>query len=146
MPGLAEPLESAWEHVRAENVQAIVNLARPDEIHEKSPAYAQAIKDGHVPCSVIAFPVENRGSPEGREAFWQLAFGLARRIEAGETILIHCAAGRGRTGTLATCVLVALGETQAGAAKAVRTAGSTPETSGQTGIVAWCAQRRQQQG
>lgn len=144
MPGRLEPLEVAWGQVRADGVQAIVNLARPDEIWEKSPDYAKALQSGHLPCPVISFPVKDYGTPRCREAFWQLTVDLARRLEAGERILVHCAAGIGRTGTLATCLLIALGETQAAAAKAVRTAGSSPETDGQMGIAAWCVERRQQ--
>jgi protein-tyrosine phosphatase len=146
MLGLKEPLESAWEQVRTQGVQAIVNLAEQDEIRRKSPAYALALEGKHVPCAVIRFAVRNRRTPNDSEAFWQVAVDVAQRLRLGERILIHCMHGQGRTGTMATCVLVALGETQEAAADAVEKAGSTPETKGQAGIVAWCVQRRQQQG
>jgi protein-tyrosine phosphatase len=142
MPGRSEPLDLVWEHIRADGVQAIVNLAQPAEIRRKSPDYAKALEAGLVPCPVVSFPVKDYGTPDSRETFWELALDVAQRLEAGERILVHCAAGIGRTGSLATCVLVALGETPTAAAKAVRAAGSRPETDGQMDLVAWCAARR----
>ena len=142
MPGRFEPLELVWEHVRADGVQVIVNLAQPAEIQGYAPAYARALQNGQVPCPVISFPVQNHGIPGSREAFWELAFNLAQRLEAADRILVHCAAGVGRSGSLATCVLAALGEKPAVAAKAVRAAGSQPETRGQAGLGKWCAARR----
>lgn len=142
MPGRFEPLELAWKEIHAEGVQVIVNLAQPAEISRKSPAYARALQNGQVPCEVISFPVQDYGIPGSLEAFWELALGLAQRLEAGDRILVHCAAGVGRSGSLATCVLAALGEKPAVAAKAVRAAGSQPETRGQAGLAKWCAARR----
>ena len=34
---------------------------------------------------------------------------MARRLEMGEHLLMHCAAGIGRTGTMAVCLLMRLG-------------------------------------
>lgn len=142
MPGCFETLEQVWEHVHAEGVQAIVNLAQAGETRRKSPTYAKAILSGQVPCPVISFPVKDCGTPRSRVAFWELALDLAQRLEAGDRILVHCAAGVGRAGSLATCILVALGATPAAAAKAVWAAGSQPETDGQMELVAWCAAQR----
>ncbi len=52
-----------------------------------------------------------------------------------------CAGGRGRTGTLATVVLIALGELLPDAKRAVKKAGSRPEVPAQKELVAWCAAR-----
>ena len=53
---------------------------------------------------------------------------------------MHCAAGIGRTGTLAVCVLLALGLGAAEARAAVRSAGSSPQTAAQEDIVHWAAE------
>jgi protein-tyrosine phosphatase len=142
MPGCFEELEQVWRQLRLKRVKAIVNLAQTGETRRKSPAYAEALRRGQVPCPLISFPVKDCGTPRNLEAYWELSFDLAQRLRAGENILIHCAAGVGRTGSLATCILIALGETPAAAAEAVWDAGSQPETDGQMELVAWCAARR----
>jgi protein-tyrosine phosphatase len=141
MPGAHGPLERTWEALRREGVQVIVCLAEPEEIRRKSAPYAAALEAQAVPCPVEAFPVADFGVPRDREAFWALANRVGRRLTGGERVVIHCGAGIGRTGTLAACVLLALGEPQAQAEQAISAAGSHPETAAQRALVAWCAAR-----
>lgn len=139
MPGRYEAIESVWDQVRNEAVCAIVCLAEKDEIHEKSAEYAQALEVGAVPCLVLSFEIPDRGAPANRDAFWALAGNVAKRLQAGEVVLIHCAGGVGRTATLAVCVLLALGEPVSSARSVVSQAGSTVETAPQSKIISWCA-------
>jgi protein-tyrosine phosphatase len=139
MPGRNEPLAQTLGHLRSQGVEVIVCLAGRDEIRLKSPDYAAAIEAKTLPCAIEVFPIPDFGVPDDRDAFWSLASSLARRLRGGSRILIHCGAGIGRTGTLATTVLLALGESSAEARQAVSAAGSHPETSEQEALVAWCA-------
>jgi protein-tyrosine phosphatase len=139
MPGRDEPLDRTWEDLRREEVQVVVCLAEPEEIRGKSAAYAGALEAQAVPCPVESFPVADFGVPGDREAFWALACRVGRRLTGGERVVIHCGAGIGRTGTLAACVLLALGEPQAQAEEAVSAAGSHPETIAQRALVSSCA-------
>ncbi len=141
MPGRHGPLAQAWEALRREGIHVVVCLAEPEEIRGKSPAYATALEAQAVPCPVESFPVADFGVPDDREAFWALASSLGNRLTGGERLMIHCGAGIGRTGTLATCVLLALGEPLARAEEAVSVAGSHPETAAQRALVSWCAAR-----
>jgi protein-tyrosine phosphatase len=141
MPGRREPLEQAWEQVRVHCVEAIVCLAAFDEVRAKSPSYAAALDAKTVPCLVEPFPISDFGVPADREAFWSLAVKITTQLKAGGRVLIHCGAGIGRTGTLATCVLLGLGQPAAEAQKAVSTTGSHPETAEQRELVSWCAAR-----
>ena len=141
MPGTHEPLERTWEALRREGIQLVVCLAEPEEICGKSAAYAAALEVQAVPCPVESFPVADFGVPDDRQAFWALASSLARQLTGGERVVIHCGAGIGRTGMLAACVLLALGEPPAQAEQAVSAAGSHPETAAQRALVAWCAAR-----
>ena len=139
MPGRYEAIERVWTHVRNEAVRAIVCLAEKDELQEKSSEYARALEAGTVPCLVLAFEIPDRGAPEDRDAFWALAGDIAKRLQSGEAVLIHCAGGVGRTATLAICVLLALGEPVSNARSVVSRAGSTVETASQSKIISWCA-------
>ena len=139
MPGRYEAIERVWHQVRNEAVRAIVCLAEEDEIHEKSSEYAQALEAGAVPCSVLPFEIPDRGAPRDRDAFWALAGDVAKRLQSGEAVLIHCAGGVGRTATLAICVLLALGEPATEARSRVSRAGSTVETAPQSKLISWCA-------
>ena len=138
----AEAIESVWNQVRKETVSAIVCLAEKDEIHEKSAQYAQALEAGTVPCVVLPFEVPDRGAPPDRDAFWLLAGNVAKRLQSGEAVLIHCAGGVGRTATLAVCVLLALGESASNARSVVSRAGSTVETAPQSELILWCASQK----
>jgi protein-tyrosine phosphatase len=139
MPGGNEPLAQTLAHVRSQGVEVIVCLAGPDEIRAKSPEYAAAIEAKTLPCAIEVFPIPDFGVPDDRDAFWSLASSLARRLSGGDRVLIHCGAGIGRTGTLATTVLLALGESRVEARQAVSAAGSRPESAEQEALVAWCA-------
>jgi len=139
MPGRYEALERVWHQLRADAVRTIVCLTERHELHEKSFEYAQALERGTVPCLVLPFEIPDRGAPEDREGFWELAVGVASRLRSGEIVLIHCAGGVGRTALLAICVLLALGQPASEARSVVSRAGSTVETAPQSGLVAWCA-------
>jgi protein-tyrosine phosphatase len=141
MPGRYEALESVWMRLRSEAVSAIVCLAEKVELREKSAEYARALEEGTVPCRALVFEVVDRGAPEDRDAFWVLAREIAGQLKSGDTVLIHCAGGVGRTAMLANCVLLALGESPSAARSAVSRAGSTVETAPQSRLISWCADR-----
>jgi protein-tyrosine phosphatase len=59
----------------------------------------------------------------------------ADRAQAGDSVLLHCAAGIGRTGTFAACLLKRLGCTQELALQRVRMAGANPQSALQSGLI-----------
>jgi protein-tyrosine phosphatase len=139
MPGRFETIDKTWKHVKDEAVVAIVCLVESYEIRHKSVAYAEALELGTVPCPVVAFEIREGGVPEDRNAFWELAREIATRLASGETVLIHCAGGVGRTAMLAISVLLALGEPIEMAESTVSQAGSLVETMAQIEMISWCA-------
>jgi protein-tyrosine phosphatase len=79
--------------------------------------------------------------PKDRDAFWALARNVANRLQSGESVLIHCAGGVGRTAMLAVSVLLALGEPLIEAESVVSRAGSIVETMPQIEMLSWCESR-----
>jgi protein-tyrosine phosphatase len=144
MPGRYEAIERSWQQAKSEAVGAIVCLAEQDEIRLKSPAYADALEGGNVPCSMLPFEIPEGGVPEDRNGFWALANDVANRLQTGEVVLIHCAGGLGRTAMLAISVLLALGEPLKKAESAVSRAGSMIETMPQIEMLSWCATKGSQ--
>ena len=62
---------------------------------------------------------------------------IADAVRSGDTVVLHCAAGIGRTGSAAACVLKALGLPTDDALQRVRDAGSNPQNASQSGLVDW---------
>ena len=139
MPGRYEPLTVAQTWVTHDGITRVVCLASFEEIGQKSPTYANAIRQGDLPWTQQTFEIRDYGIPEDRNAFLKLAQDVATSLQRGEHILIHCGAGVGRTGMLAVCILLVLGLAESDARAVVRVAGSGPERPEQDELVRWVA-------
>jgi len=85
----------------------VVCLVEAFELVDRYPDYLtwlQANRDG----AAVWFPIHDLHAP-GVVAADELLDELVRRLTLGEHLLMHCAAGIGRTGTLAVCLLMRLG-------------------------------------
>jgi protein-tyrosine phosphatase len=69
--------------------------------------------------SAVWFPIHDLSAPT-LDGTLALLEDLQARLVAGEHLLMHCAAGIGRTGTLAACILVQQGMTVDDALSRVR--------------------------
>ncbi|PJI52647.1 protein-tyrosine-phosphatase [Methylobacterium radiotolerans] len=79
--------------------------------------YPQAARAG---LSVTPFPIPDVNVPSDPAAFHALVLDLHARLHAGETVVVHCLGGLGRSGMLAACLLVQSGMTAADAIALVR--------------------------
>jgi len=139
MPGRHEVLASATDEIVRYRIGRVVRLTTLDEVEKKSPSYARAIKQGTLPWADEVFDVPDYQAPNDRETWLGLTRTIAARLRSGERILIHCAGGIGRTGTLAVCVLMALGVAERQARENIAVAGSGPESPMQEEIIRWTA-------
>lgn len=135
MPGRSEPWPAFLDEARRARLDFAVCLNPLDEITELSPSYHQAIVGNTLPFRWLHLPMNNFGLAQQLQAFRGGVEQVTEAVQRGESVLIHCAAGIGRTGSLVACVLKNLGAPRDEALAAVRAAGSSPESAVQTGLV-----------
>jgi protein-tyrosine phosphatase len=137
MPGRYGTWRDFEDKARTNGLRVIVCLTPRDEIDELSPEYGAAISSGKTSFDWLHLPVPNFGVPPDPRAFREAIRRVAQRLQAGDTVLMHCAAGMGRTGSAAACVLKALGLPSDEALDRIRAAGSNPQNAAQSGFVDW---------
>lgn len=135
MPGRLEPWPAFLAEARAHGLQQVLCLNPRFEIERLSPAYAAAISAGELPFRWTHLPMQDYGLAAGDDGLRSAIDDLAAAVRGGESVLVHCAAGIGRTGTVAACLLKRLGEPTAVALRRVREAGSNPESALQSGLI-----------
>lgn len=146
MPGRYEAFQEVKEKIAQCKIDRVIRLASLKEVRLKSPDYALHIEKNQLPWIEKAFPVPDYEAPGNLEAFWDLAKRIANRLRRGKCALIHCGAGIGRTGTLAVCVLIALGIRPETAEAVVEQAGSKPEVESQKKLIEWVAENISRKG
>jgi protein-tyrosine phosphatase len=128
-PGMwAGGVRGRWERDLAADMRALeekhkVNvLVSLMEKHEyrgyRIPELLEQNRFGNI--EILRFAIEDMGVPQEAESekFETFVEDVAQRLERGQNVVVHCRGGLGRTGTLAACVLVALGDHTADEAKA----------------------------
>ena len=142
MPGRYEKLSRSFQEIKSLSIDQILSLVSLKETEQKSPIYAEAIKSNAIPCEYVSYPITDSGVPENRQEFVLFIEDAAKRLHNKERLLIHCSGGIGRTGTMACCILIALGLSEEDAEIIVRKAIARPETDEQRSFVHWYAQKK----
>lgn len=141
MPGRFESWTEFEVQAQRAKLQLVVCLTPRAELAELSPRYHAAVTEGSVPFRWLNLPMPNFGVPGDRAGFRHDVQEIANALERGDSVMLHCAAGIGRTGSTAACVLKALGASTEDALARVREAGSNPENALQSGVVGWFERR-----
>lgn len=121
-----------------ESVDAFVLLVEDHELQATSTSDIAAAMERHG-IELTRFPIADAGVPRDVEAFKVLVASTLERLRAGQTVVVACRGGLGRTGTLVACLLQ---EGGIGAEAAIeltrRSRRGTIETAGQERFVrAW---------
>lgn len=135
MPGRFERWNVFMTEARRRRLALVACLAPADEVQSLSPAYWQSIAEGSLDFRFVQLPMQNYGLPRDLAGFRDGIDQLADALRAGDSVMLHCAAGIGRTGTAAACLLKRLGLSADEAVQRVRDAGSNPENAVQSGLV-----------
>lgn len=137
MPGRFGPWAAFETQARHARLALVVCLTPTEEVAQLSPHYHAAIVQGTLPFRWAHVPIPNFGVPDDAPAFRADIGCVADALRSGDAVMLHCAAGLGRTGTAAACVLKALGLASEDAMARVRAAGSNPQNALQSGLVGW---------
>lgn len=130
-PGKIDP-NRGWDRNLREDLAALKDRYRTDRLVSlmeefeygmlKIPALLDEVKEAGIATNW--FPIRDVGAPpvEEMDAFGELVDAIVQGLRAGETIIVHCRGGIGRSGLLAASCLVALGTEAARAIDKVREA------------------------
>jgi protein-tyrosine phosphatase len=110
----------------------IVCLNERGELDRRAPGYAEWLR-ANQPGRALWFPLRNFRA-ESAAATMPLLQMVVDRLERGEGVVMHCAMGQGRAGTMAVCLLLMLG---AGEEEALRTVASHRVFAGPADASQW---------
>ena len=135
MPGRLEPWSSFVAEAQRVRLGLLVCLTPRHELASLSPDYDLALRQATLPMRWMQVPMRDFGLAGNVEVFRTGIESIAHCLTQGDAVLLHCAAGIGRTGTAAACLLKRLGVSREDALQRVRGAGSSPESAAQSGLV-----------
>lgn len=135
MPGRLEPWPAFLAEAERTRLTLVVCLTPRHELASLSPSYDAALRAGTLPMRWQHLPMRDLGLAANQSVFRDGIEQLATAILGGDAVLLHCAAGIGRTGTAAACLLKRLGLPREQALQRVREAGSSPESAAQSGLI-----------
>lgn len=130
---LAQDITAIKDH----NIAIVVSLLAHEELeHHGAGDIEELLSQAQIEWR--QFPISDFGTPstEVAERWKQAAPSLLAHLQKGHKVLIHCAAGYGRTGMMTAALLVAMGVDAEKAIKNVRSARpGTIETAEQEAFI-----------
>ena len=151
-PGSVDPGEMSRKLKRLVDagITLVVNLMEADEtdhsgraFHPYQGEWKQLARAAGYEVEILRFPVRDLGAPS-RQAMRNILYTINESLTAGGRVYVHCRGGRGRTGTVVGCYLMAdesasrddvLMEIQRLRAQGRDTSGQSPESERQINMV-----------
>jgi len=107
-PDGGEALEGQMAHLAERGVDQVVSLLEPAEAADLGLADEGGAAERHG-MGFYNFPITDHGVPANAAYYRRVASAVERRLNAGQTIVIHCRAGLGRAPSLAIAALIEAG-------------------------------------
>ncbi|MBS1804614.1 MAG: dual specificity protein phosphatase family protein [Acidobacteria bacterium] len=103
-------LENDLQRIRMAGIQTIVSTIEPHEardlgLTDEGPTVER------LGMHFISFPLRDRSVPSNRAGFTEFVLKLAKRVQAGEKIGVHCRGCIGRSSVVVASTLIKLGWT-----------------------------------
>jgi protein-tyrosine phosphatase len=92
----------------ASGIDVVVSLLTGDEVTDFDLAREGSLCEAHG-IDFRPFPIVDRSVPASRKATWDFVKKLAKLLEDGKSIAIHCRQGIGRSALIAASLLVLAG-------------------------------------
>lgn len=109
LPGRSGDLAGDVAAIRLWRAQLVLSMTESDEMAAHG---AAALGSTLTDCGIAHqhFPIRDFGAPEHADTRWpDLSRALHARLDAGESILLHCMGGKGRSGMVALRLLAERG-------------------------------------
>jgi protein-tyrosine phosphatase len=140
MPGRHEPFDIAIHWIEKLGIDYVICLCPDKEIQLISPDYYSYIQNTEIVknWNLLKLPIQNFQSPENYSEFLEIIKILAMYLNSSKKLLLHCAQGKGRTGTISIVLLMCNGISKKEAYKILKTKHAGPEREEQKEFIDWC--------
>jgi protein-tyrosine phosphatase len=98
-------LEDEVKGWRASGVDTVVSLLTPDEVDDLG-LNEEAARCKAEGIALVSFPIPDRSVPRSREEAEKLLRSVEKALAAGNTVVVHCRQGLGRSALIAAGLLV----------------------------------------
>lgn len=105
--GRADIASDPESTLRTTNASTVVCLNQADELEVRFPTYVEWL-ECNLGQAALWFPITDFGAPQVKVTM-PLLREVSARLVRGDGVVMHCAMGQGRAGTMAVCVLMVLG-------------------------------------